>query len=31
MGSHQCLEHLLEGPDQPIEEFVFDLYLPIAE
>ena len=31
LGAHQWLEHLLEGPDQPIEEFKFDLYLPIAE
>ena len=30
-GNHQCLEHLLEGPDKPPEAFVFDLYLPIAE
>jgi effector-binding domain-containing protein len=30
-GAHQWLEHLLEGHDQPIEESVFDLYLPIAE
>ena len=30
-GNHQCLEHLLEGPDKPPEAFVFDLYLPISE
>jgi len=31
LGTHQCLEHLLEGVDQPPEYFVFDLYLPIVE
>jgi DNA gyrase inhibitor GyrI len=30
-GHHQWLEELLTGPDVPIEEFVFDLYLPIVE
>ncbi len=28
---HQCLENLLTPPGTPPEEFVFDLYLPIAE
>jgi DNA gyrase inhibitor GyrI len=28
---HQCLENLLTPPGTPVEEFVFDLYLPIAE
>ncbi len=28
---HQWLENLLTPPDTPLEEFVFDLYLPIAE
>jgi effector-binding domain-containing protein len=28
---HQCLEELLTSPDVPFEEYVFDLYLPIAE
>jgi len=27
----ECLEHLLTSPDVPYEEYVFDLYLPIAE
>jgi effector-binding domain-containing protein len=27
----QCLEELLTHPDAPYEEYVFDLYLPIAE
>ena len=30
-GSHQWLEHLLSPPDSPLEGYVFDLYLPIAE
>jgi DNA gyrase inhibitor GyrI len=30
-GHHQWLENLLTPPDVPLEEFVFDLYLPIAE
>jgi len=30
-GTHEWLEHLLDGVDQPPEEFVFDLYLPITE
>jgi effector-binding domain-containing protein len=28
---HQCLEELLTSPDVPFNEYVFDLYLPIAE
>jgi len=28
---HQCLEELLVPPEVPFEEYVFDLYLPIAE
>jgi effector-binding domain-containing protein len=28
---HECLEELLTSPDVPFEEYVFDLYLPIAE
>lgn len=28
---HECLEELLTPPDVPYEEYVFDLYLPIAE
>lgn len=28
---HQCLEELLTPPDVPYEEYVFDLYLPLAE
>lgn len=31
IGTHQWLEHLLSPPDYPIEAYVFDLYLPIAE
>jgi effector-binding domain-containing protein len=27
---HECLENLLVHPDTPYEEYVFDLYLPIA-
>jgi DNA gyrase inhibitor GyrI len=27
----QCLEELLTPPDVPYEDYVFDLYLPIAE
>jgi effector-binding domain-containing protein len=30
-GHHQWLEELLTSPDIPPEEFVFNLYLPIAE
>jgi hypothetical protein len=30
-GNHQWLEHLLSPLDSPLEEYVFDLYLPIAE
>ncbi len=30
-GNHQWLEHLLSPPHSPLEAFVFDLYLPIAE
>jgi hypothetical protein len=30
-GSHQWLEELLTPPDSPQEEWVFDLYLPVAE
>ena len=30
-GQQQCLEHLLAGPEGPIEDFVFDLYLSITE
>jgi AraC family transcriptional regulator len=30
-GHHQWLENLLTPPDVPLEEYVFDLYLPIAE
>ncbi len=30
-GHHQWLENLLTSPDVPLEEYVFDLYLPIAE
>ena len=30
-GRHQWLEHLLTPLDVPLEEYVFDLYLPIAE
>jgi len=28
---HECLEELLTGPYVPPEEYVFNLYLPIAE
>jgi effector-binding domain-containing protein len=28
---HECLEELLTSPDVPFDEYVFDLYLPIAE
>ena len=28
---YECLEELLTPPDLPFEEYVFDLYLPIAE
>jgi hypothetical protein len=28
---HECLEELLTPPDVPFDEYVFDLYLPIAE
>ncbi len=28
---HECLEELLTPPGVPYEEYVFDLYLPIAE
>lgn len=28
---HECLEELLTPPDVPYEEYVFDLYLPVAE
>lgn len=28
---HECLENLLVPPDTPYEEYVFDLYLPIAD
>jgi effector-binding domain-containing protein len=28
---HECLEELLTPPGTPLEEYVFDLYLPIAE
>ena len=30
-GNHQWLEHLLSQPDTPLEAYIFDLYLPIAE
>ena len=30
-GHHQWLENLLSHPHTPIEDFAFDLYLPIAE
>ncbi len=30
-GKHQWLEHLLTAPDSPLEQFEFDLYLPISE
>jgi AraC family transcriptional regulator len=30
-GPHQWLENLLVPPDTPYEEYVFDLYLPIAK
>jgi DNA gyrase inhibitor GyrI len=30
-GKHQWLEELLTSPDLPIEEYVFNLYLPIVE
>ena len=30
-GNHQWLEHLLSPADVPFEEYIFDLYLPIAE
>ncbi len=30
-GTHQWLEHLLTPLDAPFEEYIFDLYLPIAE
>lgn len=30
-GTHQWLEHLLSPADVPFEEYIFDLYLPIAE
>ena len=30
-GHHQWLEELLTSPDNPPEDFVFNLYLPIAE
>jgi DNA gyrase inhibitor GyrI len=28
---HECLENLLTHPHTPYEDFVFDLYLPVAE
>ena len=28
---HECLENLLTRPDVPFDEYVFDLYLPIAK
>ena len=31
IGNHQWLEHLLSPVDVPLEEYIFDLYLPIAE
>lgn len=30
-GKHQWLEHLLSPLDSPLEEYIFGLYLPIAE
>jgi len=30
-GYRQCMEELLVAPDTPLEEYVFDLYLPIVE
>lgn len=30
-GNHQWLEELLTWPDVPLEEYVFNLYLPISE
>jgi len=30
-GQHQWLEHLLSPPNAAMEDFVFDLYLPVAE
>ena len=30
-GYHQCLEELLTPLDVPLEEYVFNLYLPIVE
>lgn len=30
-GHHQWLEELLTSPDVPLEEYIFNLYLPIAE
>ncbi len=31
VAHHRCLENLLTPPDVPMEEYVFDLYLSIAE
>lgn len=31
LGNHQWLEHLLSPPDSPLDAYVFDLYLPIAD
>ena len=31
IGNHQWLEHLLSPADAPFDEYIFDLYLPIAE
>lgn len=28
---HQWLEELITGPDVPLDEYIFNLYLPIAE
>jgi effector-binding domain-containing protein len=28
---HECLEELLSAPDAPVDDYVFDLFLPIAE
>jgi DNA gyrase inhibitor GyrI len=30
-GKHQWLEHILSPPDAPMDQFLFELYLPIAE
>ena len=31
IGHQQCLEELLTPPDTPLNDYVFDLYLPVRE